>query len=522
MLQTYLFLRKYNIIKEPSNLSIHTKEFFKLNHKVQRKVLDKYFNSLDKNFDINYYFNNKNSFYYYNGKEISFFNSYYFNLKILKYNINNIRLIDKFNIKEDKITTIINNILKEPVIKKLDINSLFIYPDELPKRLSSNINFMKYLVDLNYYNIKYITYNQIEPERQRNLIKYSISIASQNKYNKEKFLNSKKQLPTILTNNIDFLLYLIENDLNNITYINEFILNNLTTNDKHRLILSIIKSDLNINILKENKLLFNYLTKDYNFIIYLIKNNINNITYIDWHNIIDTTKDKIINNIITILKTNHYNFNINNYPFKNIFYQNYNFMLYLIEQNPHNIKYTKLTDKSLNDKLIDIYLDKISTSKDKFNINNYIQEDNYINPYLIQNERMFKYLFSHNNNLIKYINFFNLDNPSLVISYIIKQINNKEYTFNNNNFIINNKYPIHLSNSYLFMKYVIDENFNNLAYINTSVISNKELHKIIDYSIKVLKQIKGTNKTLSFDIDGYFKDSDIIHNEYFKECLSKI
>lgn len=519
MIKSTFFILKYNIIKEPINLSLHTKEFFKLKQKDQRQILDKYFKKLDKDFNIDYYFNNKNSFYYHNNSEISFFNNYYFDIKIIEHNIYNIRLIDKFNLSKEKINKIIDTTLETIKNKDIDINYLFIYPDELPQKISKNINFMNYLIKKDYHNIKYITYNENESYKQRELIIEAVNIAKQNKYNIELFYNTKKELPIILTKNIDFILYLIENDIANIKYIDEKFINKLTPTDKEKLIKSIIKNKIDVNLLSQNKLLFHYLTKDYNFIISLIKDNIDNIKYIDWHNLNDLTINKIINNIVSILEKTNEQFNIESYLFKNIFYQNYNFMLYITNKDITNIKYTQVNNKELNNNLIDIYLDKISLSKQKFKLNNFILEDSYINSNLIENEKMFKYLFKHNHNLIKYINFFNLTNPKEIIIYLIKEIENKDYEFDNNNFLVNNKYPIHLSNSYLFMKYVLYKNFNNLAYIDTSMIDEPLLKKIINYACRTLYYIRGNDKKLNFDMEGYFKDSDIINNEYFQECL---
>ena len=69
------------------------------------------------------------------------------------------------------------------------------------------------------------------------------------------------------------------------------------------------------------------------------------------------------------------------------------------------------------------------------------------------------------------------------------------------------------------MRYVIDKNFNNLSYIDISMIDDRELKRIINYAFRMVYYIRGDNKNLNFDIDGYFKDSDIINNDYFQECL---
>jgi len=220
-----------------------------------------------------------------------------------------------------------------------------------------------------------------------------------------------------------------------------------------------------------------------------------------------------------LLESNNYDFDITNYLFKNIFYRNYNFMLYLVNKDIYNIKYTDIEDSNLNNNLINIFLNNISK---KCNIKKLLSKDNYINKHLIENENMFKYLFRQNNNLVKYINFMDINKVSTVISYLIKEINSKNYEYNNDNFLVNNKYPIPLSNNYLFMKYVIDMNFNNLAYIDTTLIEESTLKKIINYACRMVYYIRGNNKQLNFDIEGYFKNSDIINNEYFQECLKSL
>ena len=57
---------------------------------------------------------------------------------------------------------------------KLDAKDLINYTDNIPSRLSKNTRFMKYLVDIDYSNIKYLTYNELCPAKQRELIKEAI------------------------------------------------------------------------------------------------------------------------------------------------------------------------------------------------------------------------------------------------------------------------------------------------------------------------------------------------------------
>ena len=135
---------------------------------------------------------------------------------------------------------------------------------------------------------------------------------------------------------------------------------------------------------------------------------------------------------------------------------------------------------------------------------------------------MVAYLFSNKAPLIKHIDFFHLDNPKTVVENILFSIEKKSYEFHNEEFLIEDKYPIPLSCSYRFMKYVIDKNFNNLSYINTTLLDKRELKRIINYAFRMVYYIRGENKKLNFDLEGYFKNSDIIQNDYFQECLKSL
>ena len=59
-------------------------------------------------------------------------------------------------------------------------------------------------------------------------------------------------------------------------------------------------------------------------------------------------------------------------------------------------------------------------------------------------------------------------------------------------------------NKTIFIKYVIDKDFNNLAYIDTS---------------NIVYDLRKENNNIMFDIEGIFKTSHIINNEYFNLCL---
>ena len=72
------------------------------------------------------------------------------------------------------------------------------------------------------------------------------------------------------------------------------------------------------------------------------------------------------------------------------------------------------------------------------------------------------------------------------------------------------------------MRYVIDKNFNHLAYMDLSMIDKREKVRIINYAFRMVYYIRGNNKSLHFDLEGYFKDSDILMDDYFQECLKSL
>ena len=56
-----------------------------------------------------------------------------------------------------------------------------------------------------------------------------------------------------------------------------------------------------------------------------------------------------------LLRKNNKRFNVMKYLFKDLFFQNYEFMKYLIEDDIRWIAVTKVTSRESNDKLIDLY-----------------------------------------------------------------------------------------------------------------------------------------------------------------------
>ena len=72
------------------------------------------------------------------------------------------------------------------------------------------------------------------------------------------------------------------------------------------------------------------------------------------------------------------------------------------------------------------------------------------------------------------------------------------------------------------MKYIIDQDYNNLAYIDTDSIDKDILIDIINYAFTKVYYLKVKNNEIDFDINNKFKNSKIIKHSYFKECYSYI
>ncbi len=528
MIKMFIFLLKYKILKNETNLSYHPKEFYQLPKNTQRKVLDKYFNQLGPTFQIDAYFNTKESRYYSSGQEVSFYNCYYFDKKVLELNIKNLNLMDKFKIEENKKEYLIDysiQKIKEENIN-LNIKDLLIYPDKLPLALSQSIDFMSYLVELDFSNIKYLTYQEKIMDKQRTLIQLALVKARKQPFSLDNFLKNDKTLPKELKTNFDFILYLIENDIQYVDYLTSSILNNITITSKDILVKTIMKSlEKNPKYLKDVLNHFDLseeLKENLEFIQYILSEDIKNITYINWYHLSPKTRNNIIDFLVKKLEQDQLKINILDYPFYHLFLENQSFMNYLINQDFRWISATRIIEKQENDKLIEKCLKKIKETSYKFKLEDFLEDGVYLNYHLLENKKMVAYLFSNKAPIIKHIDFFHLDNPKNVVENILFSIEKKSYEFHNEEFLIEDKYPIPLSCSYRFMKYVIDKNFNNLSYINTTLLDKRELKRIINYAFRMVYYIRGENKKLNFDLEGYFKNSDIIQNDYFQECLKSL
>lgn len=126
----------------------------------------------------------------------------------------------------------------------------------------------------------------------------------------------------------------------------------------------------------------------------------------------------------------------------------------------------------------------------------------------------------NDNSYIKNIDF-NYNYNFNIVDLILEEIKIYNYKFNNEDYLRNGKYPIILSNNHSFMKYVIDKDFNNIFYVDSSNMDKNEINGIINYTFKKLYSLKEKDKNITFNLDK-FKNSDIVNNNYFIECLKYI
>ena len=528
MIKTLFFLWKYKILKNPKNLSYQTNKFFDLSKRVQEKILDKYFDKFYNEEHLEIYFDDRASHFYQDGIDISFFHCYYFDKKLLEYRLNCISYVDEFKIEAQEKEKLIQYVLRELQDGKKVITSkdLVHYPDDLPKSLSGHLEFMTYLVHQDVSNIKYITYREECVTRQRELIQKGIENAKKEEFSFKKFLKNNGELPKILQNNLDFIIYLIENDISYVDYLNEKLIESITISNQKRLVHTIIhslqKKPNYLKLLEKNTVLSNILNVDMDFIYHVIDMDIDYIRYVDWHNLSDLKRKQVI--IYTTKKAEEGGISIDimKYHFHELFFQNSYFMKYLLYKDFRWIAVSKVESKEENDALIDLFFDRIKQKHYQFRLEDFMEDGVYINHRLVENEKMLHYFFENKVAVVQHIDFFHLNSSKKLVDDILKELEKNNYEFHNDDFLVDGKYPIPLSNHYRFMKYVIDKNFNHLAYINTAMIDARELKRIINYAFRMVYYIRGSRRDLSFDIDGYFKNSDIIHDEYFKECLESL
>lgn len=531
MIRTFIFLFRYKILKDPKNLSYQTKEFFELSKKEQRQVVDKYFHKFGTDDNIAAYFQEVHARVYQENQEVTFFHCYYFDKLLITYNVYNIRFIDQFKLSAKKLNYLIHYLLEIIRENHIDfkVDNLFGYPDELPTTLSQSIEFMEYLVKKSCYNIKYITYNSEYPERQGELVRGVIQQLSQEKFDIQSFFKSDQVLPEFLVTNMDFLFYLIKNDLCNVKYLNEKILESQTIDNQKELVQTIIlameRQNLGINFIGENQALARILNHDEDFIHYIIHKDLGSIGYIDWHNLNSHALVRVIDDITACFRQTNQDFDIMTYPFRELFFQNYHFMQYLMQKDFRWIAVTRVNEVQENNQLVELFFKQVTANNYKFKLDNFLVDGKYINHRLIENKKMLHYFFVHRVPLIQHINFLQLKSTRTVVENIVSELEKArpEYEFHNEDYLIDGKYPTPFSNSYRFMRYVIDKNFNHIAYMDTSFLDKREKKRIINYAFRMVYYIRGDNKKLNFDLrEAYFQNSDIIWDEYFQECLKSL
>ncbi len=126
----------------------------------------------------------------------------------------------------------------------------------------------------------------------------------------------------------------------------------------------------------------------------------------------------------------------------------------------------------------------------------------------------------NNNSYIRNIDF-NYNYNFNIVDLILEEIKIYNYKFNNEDYLRNGKYPTILSNNHSFMKYVIDKDFNNIFYIDSFNMDKNEINGIINYTFKKVYSLKEKDKNITFNCDK-FKDSNMMSNSYFIECLKYI
>ena len=72
-----------------------------------------------------------------------------------------------------------------------------------------------------------------------------------------------------------------------------------------------------------------------------------NIRYIDWYNLSDVVRNRIINYFVVLLRNNNKRFNVMKYLFRDLFFQNYEFMKYLVEDDIRWIAVTKISSREI-------------------------------------------------------------------------------------------------------------------------------------------------------------------------------
>ena len=73
------------------------------------------------------------------------------------------------------------------------------------------------------------------------------------------------------------------------------------------------------------------------------------------------------------------------YPFHELFFQNKNFMTYLIKKDFRWLAVTKIENENDNNELIDLYFEIINNKKYHFKLEDFLIDKEHINHHLIDN-----------------------------------------------------------------------------------------------------------------------------------------
>ena len=186
---------------------------------------------------------------------------------------------------------------------------------------------------------------------------------------------------------------------------------------------------------------------------------------------------------------------------------NINYILNVLKIKKNKPKEKKKT--IIYDDYTEVPLILETDSFDSDNINNYLDDLDRV-----------KMKIRFNNSVIGSINFNKCNDE--ISDIILSETKVYNFEFNNDYFLRKGKYPKQIANNYELMKYIIDQDYNNLAYIDTDNIDKDILIDIINYAFTKVYYMKIKDNSIDFDINNIFKNSKIIKHSYFKECYSYI
>lgn len=191
----------------------------------------------------------------------------------------------------------------------------------------------------------------------------------------------------------------------------------------------------------------------------------------------------------------------------------------------HNLKENKPSQpisKIINNQNNNTILPSASVNKELNSLPNSDLEKSIIDITQLhtKDKKSLSEMIRSNNKYIKEINFDENYNFNIV-DLILEETKTYNFKFNNDYFLRNGKYPKILSQSHEFIKYVIDKDFNNIAYIDITIIPEEELIKIINYTFKKIYYLQKNGSNITFN-QSILNNNEINHNPYFQECLKYI